>query len=119
MSQKSTTFSLDDALLASPPKRAKLERKQFTGPSYIRMQVLSFAIALIGLPLSFIDPANEKSISRAAKELLEKVSVKALKKGLLMQARKGTRFGKMGGNVLSHVPRVCLLLYVFNISVII
>jgi hypothetical protein len=101
MSQKSVTHSFESSLLAdaSPVKRARYDRKQFIGPSYIRLQVLSFALSLVDLPLTFIDPGNEKSIVRAARDFLDLVYQKAQKKGLLMQSRKNTRFGKMGGAI--------------------
>jgi hypothetical protein len=69
MSQKSVSYSLTAD--ASPFKRAKFDRTQFIGPSYIRLQVMSFALSLVALPMTYIDPSNERSISRSAKEFME------------------------------------------------
>jgi hypothetical protein len=82
---------------ASPFKRARHDKKQFIGPCYIRMQVLSFAFALVGMRLSFISPEDDRSVARGAKLILEQVRVKAEKKGLKMQSRQHTNFGTMGG----------------------
>jgi hypothetical protein len=61
------------------------------------MQVLSFAFALEHVPLSFINPEDDRSISRGAKLMLAHVKTKAEKKGLKMQSRQHTTFGTMGG----------------------
>jgi hypothetical protein len=101
MSQPSVSmFSVDETpgMEASPSKRPRWEdRKQFIGPSYIRMQALSFALSFSNLSLKFINPKDDRSIARAAKGFLTKVQEKAEIKGLQMQSRKGTKYGVMGG----------------------
>lgn len=104
MSQPSVSQSLS---LESPSKRARFsEHKQFIGPSYIRMQVLSFIVPLGKLQLQFINPDDKDSIARALRSLIEKVHEKAILKGLTMQARKNTKWKMMGG----WIPSTC---YVF------
>jgi hypothetical protein len=89
-------FEISTEADTSPVKVARF-RKQCMGFFHIRLQVLSSALSLVDLPLTFIDPGNKTSIVRAAGDFLDLVHQKAKMKGMLMQSRRSTRFGKMGG----------------------
>jgi hypothetical protein len=93
MSQPSVSQSTE----GSPSKRARLDKKQFIGPCYIRMQPLSFAIPLNKIRCDFINPSDETSVSRGARAVMDQLHSKVADKGLMMQSRKNTSWGKMGG----------------------
>jgi hypothetical protein len=103
MSQPSVSQSTE----GSPVKRARLDKKQFIGPCYIRMQPLSFAIALKKIRFDFINPTDGTSVSRGARAVMDELHKKLADTSLLMQSRKNTSWGKMGGAAPSLFPTPC------------
>jgi hypothetical protein len=95
MSQPSESF--DSRAFASPSKRQRTV--QFIGPSYIRMQVISFAISLCNLKMSFINPSDPKSVARGGRAIIDAVAEKAQIRGLNCQARVGADWKRMGGMI--------------------
>jgi hypothetical protein len=82
------------------------------GPSYIRMQPISFAIPLEKLRCDFINPDDETSEARGARAIMDKLHDKVSKKELLLQSRRNSAWGKMGG-ALSFTLSFSFLLSAF------
>lgn len=95
----SDPFSGSQGSLASPYKRKyepPVKKAQLWAPSYIRMCALSFAIPLQKLPIRFVNPEDEDSISRGVHMIMAKLKEKAAQKHS-MQCRKNNNFGLSGG----------------------
>jgi hypothetical protein len=96
--------SVSQCTEGSPYKRVRVDKKQFIGPSYIRMQPISFAIPLSKLRCDFINPDDETSVARGARTIMDTLYGTVSKKGLAMQSRRYSSWGKMGGAVSSPLP---------------
>jgi hypothetical protein len=104
--------SVSQCTEGSPYKRVRVDKKQFIGPSYIRMQPISFAIPLSKLRCDFINPDDETSVARGARTIMDTLYGTVSKKGLAMQSRRNSSWGKMGGAVSSPLPVFILSVFV-------